>query len=205
MAAAAPVALRMPIAPEEAARADFYALFARLFANGPDAALIAQLAAARPIPGETPLAKSWQALVDASGAMDADAAREEYDALFATLGKAPVSIYAGHYTGASAVAHPRVRIQEDLAAAGLEHRSTTEPEDHFAAVFEAMRALVGGTPNRAPATIARQREFFDMHVRPSAQKFFGALAKAKQANYYRRVAAFGAAFVAIEGEAFLLD
>lgn len=205
MAAAAPVALRMPLAPEEAARSDFYALLARLFANAPDATLLAQLGAARTIPGDTPLAKSWQALVEASGAMDADAAGEEYESLFASVGVAPVSIYAGFYSGASAVSHPRVRIQEDLAAVGLEHRVTTEPEDHFAALFEAMRALVGGTGNRAPATIERQRNFFDAHVRPSAPKFFAALAKAKQGNYYRRVAAFGAAFVAVEGEAFLLD
>ena len=46
MAAAAPVAVRMPLAPEEAARADFYALLGRLFASGPDRALLAQLAAA---------------------------------------------------------------------------------------------------------------------------------------------------------------
>ena len=205
MAAAAPVALRMPLAPEEAARGDFYALIARLLARGPDAALLTQLGAAPPIPGDTPLAKAWQALVDASRAMDAEAASEEYDDLFSAPGKAPVSIYAGYYSGASAVAHPRVRIQQDLAAAGLEHRVTTEPEDHFAAIFDALRVLVGGTPQRAPATIARQREFFDAHVRPSAAKFFAALAGAKQANYYRRVAAFGAAFVAVEGEAFQLD
>ncbi|HUL95355.1 MAG TPA: molecular chaperone TorD family protein [Usitatibacter sp.] len=205
MAAAAPVAVRMPLAPEDAARADFYALLARLLGNGPDGALLAQLAAARPLPAGTPLAPAWQALVDASSVMDADAGLLEYERLFAGLGKAPVSIYAGSYSGAHAVGHPRVRIQADLAAAGLEHRVTTEPEDHFATLFDAMRILVGGTAQRPPAALERQRAFFDSHVRASAPRLFAALGKAHEANYYRKVAALGAAFIAVEGEAFQLE
>nr|MDQ3028322.1 molecular chaperone [Pseudomonadota bacterium] len=46
---AAPVAVHRSLPPEEAARADFYALLARLFHAPPDAALLASLGAAGPI------------------------------------------------------------------------------------------------------------------------------------------------------------
>jgi TorA maturation chaperone TorD len=99
-----------------------------------------------------------------------------------------------------------VRIQADLAALGLRQRAeVTEPEDHFAGLFETMRILVAGGAGRPPAPLDGQRRFFEEHVQPGAHRFFAALASAAQANYYRRVAAFGAAFVALEGESFQLD
>jgi TorA maturation chaperone TorD len=205
MAAVAPVVMHRALPAEEAARADFYALLARLFGSVPDGALLRTIAEAAPLSGDSELAIAWQALVDASSVMDEDAAGDEYQALFGGLGKAPVSIYAGHYSGATAVEHPRVRIQRDLASLGLAHRSTTQPEDHVGALFDAMRVLVAGGAGRGPATLEEQRRFFDDHVKPGCGKFFAAVAAAKQANYYRRVAAVGAAFLAIEAESFQLD
>lgn len=208
MEALAQVTVHRPLPPEEAARGDFYALLARLLHNAPDAGLLRGIASAAPIPaeGNAALAKAWRDLVDASSAMDADAALEEYEVLFCGVGKAAVSIYSGFYTGAMAIDHPRVRIQADLAALGLQIRANaTEPEDHFAALFDAMRVLVAGGAGRASAPVADQRRFFDAHLLPGAGKFFEALGSAKDANYYRRVAAFGAAFMALESESFLLD
>ena len=132
-ALASPVSLKRTLPPEEAARGDFYALFARLLHDGPDAALLRSLATAAPIPadGDAALAGAWRNLVDASSVMDAEAALEEYEALFGGVGKSAVSVYAGFYTGAPSIDHPRVRIQADLAAFGLARRATaTEPEDH---------------------------------------------------------------------------
>ena len=71
-ALAAPVALHRPLPAEEAARGDFYALLARLFATPPDAPLLASLAAAPPIDSRGTLAQAWKALIEASSAMDAD-------------------------------------------------------------------------------------------------------------------------------------
>ena len=68
-----------------------------------------------------------------------------------------------------------------------------------------MRVLVAGGAGRPGARIAEQRRFFDAHLLPGAGKFFAALGAAKDANYYRKVAAFGAAFMALESESFLLD
>jgi TorA maturation chaperone TorD len=205
MAAVAPVVMHHTLAPEEAARADFYALLSRLLGSAPDGALLHAIAHAQPLAGASALAEAWQALVHASSAMDADAASDEYQALFGGLGKAEVSLYAGHYVGAAAANHPRVRIQRDLAALGLAHRSTTQPEDHLGALFDAMRVLVAGGAGRGPATLEEQHRFFEEHVQRGATQFFAAVAAAKQANYYRRVAALGSAFLAIEAESFQLD
>ena len=207
-AVAAPVALHRPLPAEEAARGDFYALLARLLRDAPDMPLLANLAAAPRLPadGDAALARAWDALVDASSAMDADAAAEEYEALFAGVGKAAVSIFAGYYSGAPAADHPRVRLVRDLAALGLARREeVSEPEDHFAGLFDVMRVLVAGGAGRGPATVAEQKTFFASHLQPGVAKFFDALQRAPQANYYRNVGAFGAAVVALEAESFLLD
>jgi|SRR6185369_6068379 TorA maturation chaperone TorD len=206
-AVATPVSVHRPIAAEELARADFYALLSRFFQAAPDNALLAALAAAESIPsdGDPRLSKAWQDLVHASSAMDADAALDEYEALFVGTGKAAVSLYAGFYSGATAIDHPRVRIRADLAGLGLAPRSTSEPEDHLPALFDSMRVLVAGGAGRGPATLQEQRRFFEAHVAPAVGGFIRALEAAAHANYYRRVAALAAAFLAIETESFELD
>lgn len=206
-AVAANVAMRRALPPEEAARANFYALLGRLFRSAPDTALIAALAASEPLPadGDVAIAAAWRNLIDASSVMDADAAAAEYGALFDGVGKAEVSIYAGFYAGAPSIDHPRVRLQADLAALGLGRRErVSEPEDHFAGLFETMRVLVGGGAGREPASLADQRRFFEAYLQPSALKFMNALAASPKADYYRTVAALGAAFISLESDSFQL-
>jgi TorA maturation chaperone TorD len=203
---AAPVALHRRLPAEEAARADFYALLARLFHDAPDGSLLQSLASAPALGGDSAMDRAWRNLCLASAAMDAEAARDEYEALFVGVGKAAVSIYAGYYTGAPAADHPRVRLQRDLAALGLAPRAgNPEPEDHFAGLLDVMRVLVGGGAGRGPGTLAEQRRFFEEHLAPGARGFFAALEAADKANYYRRVAQFAAAFLDFEGQSFELD
>jgi TorA maturation chaperone TorD len=205
-AVASPVTMKRAPSPEEAARGDFYALLARLLAAPPDAALLQDLASAHEIPEPGALADAWRGLVQASSAMDPDAAAEEYEALFAGMGKAPVSIYAGYYGGASAVEHPRVRIQNDLAALGLARPDhVTEPEDHIAGLLEAMRVLVSGAAARGPASLDAQRKFYQDHLESALWGWPKAVGTARQSNYYRHVAALAAAFAALETESFKLD
>jgi TorA maturation chaperone TorD len=68
-----------------------------------------------------------------------------------------------------------------------------------------MRVLVAGGAGRSPSSVAEQRRFFMAHLEPGLAKFFAAVERAPQANYYRKVAAFGAAFVSIETDSFNLD
>jgi TorA maturation chaperone TorD len=204
-AAVAPVRLQRMLPPEEAARGDFYALLASLFLAPPPASLLAHLAAAGPIEGDPALARAWQNLVGASKAMDADAAAIEYGELFAVVGKAPVSIYAGHYLGAPSIDHPRVRLQAAFAELGLARAErVSEPEDHLGSLFEVMRVLVAGAPGRDPAALAEQKGFYQAFLERAAAGFFADLGAAPQANYYRHAAAVGAAFVALESQSFLL-
>ena len=203
--AAAPIVMQRMLPPEEAARGDFYALLATLFNAPPAAGLLANLAGAAPLGGDAGLAQAWQRLVDASSVMDADAAALEYEELFAGVGKSAVSIFAGYYSGAPAIDHPRIRVQASLAALGLgRDPRVTEPEDHFAGLFEVMRVLVAGSPGRQPAPLADQRHFFTEHVEPAAAQFLDALACAPQSNYYRHVAAVAAAFIELETQSFQL-
>ena len=207
-AVATPVTLQRPLPPEEAARADFYALLARLLHSPPDQRLLADLGAAPALPqeGAPDLAKAWQDLVNASSVMDEDAAAEEYEQLFVGMGKAKVSIYAGYYGGAPAIDHPRVRIQADLAALGLGRSAgNREPEDHYASLLDVMRVLVAGGAGREPATLAEQKRFFDAHLAPGLAAFFARVGQTAEANYYRAVGAVGAAFTSLEMQSFQLD
>ena len=205
-AAASTVALERRVPAEESARADFYALLARLFHGAPDARLLASIARAPALDASSPLASAWGGLTAASHAMDADAAREEFGALFAGVGKAEVPIYAGFYLGAPAADHPRVRLRRELAHLGLAPREdNSEPEDHLAGLFDVMRVLVAGGAGRAAASLAEQRRFFETYVAPATQRFHAAINAAPTANYYRKVAGFAAAFVSFESESFQLE
>lgn len=204
-AAVAPVALQRALPPEEAARGHFYALLAALLVSPPSGELLANIAGAGPIEGDPALARAWEGLVLASSAMDVEAAAFEYDELFAAVGKAPVSIYAGYYLGAPAIDHPRIRLQASLAELGLARiERVSEPEDHLGSLFEVMRVLVAGAPGRPAAPLADQKRFYQAYVERAATAFFAALAEAAQANYYRHAAAVGAAFMALETQSFLL-
>jgi TorA maturation chaperone TorD len=204
-AATARVEIHRPLPAEEAARANFHALLARLLHSGADGALLATLAAAEPVEGDPALSKAWADLCRASSAMDSDAAGEEYESLFVGVGKAEVSIYAGYYTGATAIDHPRVRLRADFAKLGLERLAQGEPEDHLATLLDVMRVLVAGGAGRAPAPLEEQKRFYDEYLRRSLPKFFNAVIACPKANYYRKVAALGLAFAAIESESFELD
>ena len=121
--------------PEDQARANFYALLARLFRGPPDAGLLRAIAGAPPLaPSESvagdddlaaDLATAWDALRSASASIDADAARDEYQALFIGVGRSEVSLYASHYLGPQS-GRPLAEIRAALAEQGLARRPDGE-------------------------------------------------------------------------------
>jgi TorA maturation chaperone TorD len=199
------------IAPEDQARADFYALLARLYASAPDATLLASVAACDELPadpgseGGEALAEAWRKLVAASTAMDPAAAADEYQTLFIGVGKSEVSAHGSAYVK-SPGSSPLIEVRAALADLGLARQSGVNIyEDHLAAVCETMRLLITGAVMGEPFAFAQQREFFKSHVQPWVFDCCTAIQNSPVANYYRRVAEFTQLFMVIERDSFAIE
>jgi TorA maturation chaperone TorD len=188
---------------EDRARADLYGLLARLFYAGPDAGLLAALAAADEFAGEgvnLALAQAWNSLIAAAAAMDAEAAQAEYDSVFVGTGKAEVTPYAAHYLAESNKENVLVQLRADLAAMGLSrHPDTAELEDHYSGLCEVMRHLIFFTPDVA---LQKQKNFFMRYLSSSYAGFCMAVVASPNTNFYKHVARFTQAFLDVEGESF---
>ena len=210
------IVLHHPLPPEDAARADFYALLAHLYADAPDAALLAAIAAAPPLlPAVSPdegvvpssaLVSAWDRLRAASSVMEPDAARQEYTELFVGVGECPVNLHASHWLTGFMMDRPLAELRTELQALGLARRTETQiVEDHLSALCETMRILVAGQDLRRPEPIARQRAFFASHLLPWIQKCCDAIVSNGVANYYRPVAQFTIEFMALERDSLAMD
>ena len=203
------MSLPNPLAPEDQARADYYALLSRLYADAPDAALLRAIAKAGEISaiqsvGES-FARTWSTLGAASAAMDPAAATEEYQELFVGVGQSAVSLHASAYTPGSGK-NALVEIRGALSRLGLGRQSDVSVyEDHLAAVCETMRVLIAGAPGIQPFSLVQQREFFGLHVGPWVFACCAAIKACPIANYYRRVAEFTDSFMAIERDSFAIE
>jgi TorA maturation chaperone TorD len=186
--------------PEELARANFYGLLARLFYAPPDGALLEGLAGAEGLASDGgAVHDAWQALAFAAARADVDALREAYESAFIGTGKSLVSLYATAYTLRSASEVPLVALRSDLAKLGLaRHGSNHEPEDHIAALCEAMRYLIQ-TQKRE---LGQQDRFFKRWIAPAAQPLCDAIARQQRRNFYEYVAHFAEAFFELERSAF---
>ncbi|MGE5088951.1 MAG: molecular chaperone, partial [Candidatus Levyibacteriota bacterium] len=155
----APIAVVQQITPEDQARSEFYALLARLFADGPDAALLAAIAGAPRMDGESsPIAGAWNRLIDASAAMDPEAAAQEYTDLFVGVGKSEVNLHASFWLSGFMMERPLATLRSALAELGIARRDEAAMlEDHLSALCETMRLLIAGDGDRGPAPIATQR------------------------------------------------
>jgi TorA maturation chaperone TorD len=222
-AQAAPVAgitLHHRIDAEDQARADFYALLSRLFADAPDAPLLHAIATAPAFTAaadvsadngadtgtHADLPAAWDALRSASAAMDADAAADEYNVLFIGVGKSEINLHASHWLTGFMMEKPLVELRAMLARLGLGRRpEVTMLEDHFASLCETMRILVAGQGERRPVVISEQRAFFNAHLASWIFSCCSAIEHYPVANYYRRVAQFAHCYLAIERDSLAMD
>lgn len=187
---------------EDAARAGVYALLARLFYAAPDADLLASLAAREHTSGapESAFTRALSALGEAARAAEPAACADEFEALFGGAGKALVTPYASGYLSGSAPHAPLVSLRNLLAAHGLQRlQRAHEPEDHFAALFDAMRHLV------LQSDVAAQEEFFERYLNPAVRPFCSAVKHYEHVSFYRPVADLTVAFAEIEHEAFQMN
>ena len=205
---AALLAFRRTLAPEDQARADLYAVLARFYADAPDREFLNALAASErmAIDAERPLALAWNRLADASAAMDAEAAAQEYTDLFVGVGKCEVNLHASHWITGFMIERPLVDLRSDLSALKITRQeAATMLEDHLSALCETMRMLVAGDGERPPATVEQQRNFLQKRLLPWAFDCCAAIEKSSLANYYRRVAELTAQFLALERDSLAID
>jgi TorA maturation chaperone TorD len=192
---------------EDKARADCYALIARLFHAGPDEELLASIELANGIAGEDAtvrLAAAWMALSAAAAAMDAKAATDEYDSVFVGAGRAEVTPYASHYLSDVIKEKVLARLREHLARVGLwKSEFAAECEDHIAGLCEVMRHLIAAGPS--DAAVRAQKVFFSTYIGPCYAAFCTTVAGSSNARFYKYVARFTHAFLDVEADAFKID
>lgn len=194
---------------EEQARADFYALVSRLLLAPPDAALLDRLAGADSLgagQSDHPLDLAWEELVLAARLLHADAVRDEFEALFVSVGKPVVDPYASPYLSGFMMEKPLAALRDELAELGLARRADSgELEDHLGALCEVMRLLIAGAPGLAPQPLGRQKRFFERHLASWYERCLDDIRGAGDANFYRHVANFIQAFFEVEAEAFDME
>lgn len=176
---------------ERAWRAHLYALLARLLAAPPDAELLAGLGGIAS-EGGGDIERALTALAQAARACNAQAAAEEYQALFIGVTRGELLPYGSWYQCGFLMEKPLARLRDDLGRLGIARQDAVrEPEDHAAAVLEAMSLLTAEGD-------ARQKEFAQAHLFSWLPTFFHDLANASSAHFYRAVAVLGQAFMKIE-------
>lgn len=189
-------------APEDQARAELYALIANLFYGPPEAKLLATIAQAPP-PGEeadSALAFAWRELQKAAAENDPEAVRREYDALFVTVGQAPVMLYGSYYQAGFLHEKPLARLREALARLGFARKpGAAEPEDHISALCDVMRMLILDDGSGA---VAAQQDFFGRFLRPWYSRLMAEIARAEEADFYRIVGRFTQTVLDIETQSF---
>lgn len=190
----------MPLGAEDQARSDLYALASRLLLAPPDGALLLALAESDPIQsqgGDLALELAWEPLTLASSVMDTQAVSDEYTALFVSVGTPLINPYGSRYLSGFINDAPLAALRADLARLGLSRmRGAGEFEDHLGALCEVMRVLIARDP------IAVQQQFFESHLAPWCARAVDDIAGADGANYYRLVARFVGALLALEEAAF---
>ena len=194
------------IAPEDAARANFYGLIARLFYAPPDAALISQLVQAGPmqLAAESnaeaeALAAAWGEMLEACRNAEREALDGEHTELFVGTGKAAVTPYLSHYVLRHSNDSPLAALRAQLSAWGIARREDVpEYEDHVSGVCETMRFVIA-VQQRPPE---EQQTFFARFVYRGAVAFCDAVNTSKQARFYRPVARFARTFMEVEKTAF---
>jgi TorA maturation chaperone TorD len=198
------MAFASPDDAEELARAEMYGVLSRLYVAAPDEDLLRQFAVAvteAPADGGF-LQGPWEALVAAMRGTTAQAAADEYDALFQGIGKPEVFLYGSYYLAGFLNEKPLAALRRDLAALGLTRdESRGETEDHVAYVFEVMRYLIAGDDG-AVCHLEQQRRFFRAHIQPWMDAMCDALVAHPRADLYRAVAELTRAFVQVEAQGF---
>lgn len=188
------------LAPEDQARANFYALLSRLFYAPADAGLLAALGSADALEAEDEtLARQWHELCEAARRAQVETLRDEYETTFIGTGRAPVTLYASAYSIKYTNEVPLAELRGELARLGLARRSDAgEPEDHIAALCDVMRHLIA----EQQCDLATQKRFFEGWIQPSFTSLCDAIERAELGVFYQASGRLARAFFSMEQSAF---
>jgi TorA maturation chaperone TorD len=188
------------IAEEDQLRADLYDYLGLLLSAPPDKALLRKTAALTG--GETGLGAAITALARVAATRGEKAAEREFNALFIGVGRGELLPYASYYLTGFLNEKPLAVLRNDMASLQITRADNVfEPEDNIASLCEMMAGLITGRFGK-PATLDRQKEFFNRHIDPWAGHFFSDLEAAKGSVLYAAVGAIGREFMEIEKHAF---
>lgn len=190
------------ITEEDALRAGLYDFLALLLSKPAGAALIER---SKSLKGdETDLGIAIRALSRVASAASPASTAREFDTLFIGVGRGELLPYASYYMTGFLNEKPLALLRNDMQVLGIERAPNVfEPEDNIASLFEMMAGLIVGKFG-APASLDRQKQFFDKHLAPWARHFFTDLEGAQASLFYAPVGAIGRVFMEIEKEAFRL-
>ncbi|MGB0670102.1 MAG: TorD/DmsD family molecular chaperone [Rhodospirillales bacterium] len=189
------------VSEEDALRARFYGLLARMLAAPVDADLLEQLKA---LGGDdSDIGQAFTRLAEGARDADAEAAEDAYNHLFVGQGAGGTLMpYASFYRTGFLYEWPLARVRDDLSRLGVAHaRLNGEPEDHIGFLCECMHGLITGSFG-VPSPLADQQAFFDAHIAPWAGAFFEDLEKDSGAGLLAPVGTLGRLFMGIERDAF---
>ena len=193
---------------EETARAELYGLLSALYYAPPAPELLASLRAAvteAPASGGF-LEEPWRELVAAARSMSDAAVADEFNTLFAGVGKPEVYVFGSHYLSGFLNEKPLAQLRHDLAELGLSRdEAMPETEDHIAFLCEVMRYLIAGD-DVTVSNLSRQQAFFSTHLQPWVPALCDALQAHPRARFYAALAGFTRAFAGVEAQGFdMLD
>ena len=190
----------MDIDPEDRLRADLYNFLGLVLARPAGEMLLEQTAE---LSGDdSPLGQAISGLARVAKASTVKGVEREFNALFIGLGRGELLPYASYYLTGFLNEKPLARLRQDMAALRVTRAENVfEPEDSMASLMETMGGLIVGRFGE-PASIERQKTFFNNHIGPWATHFFTDLEGAKASVLYASVGAVGREFMTIEREAF---
>lgn len=184
---------------DDAARSGVYAILAQLLSAIPSTDLLISVSELRAEPG-TPIGDALNDVATAArGAKgQPEALSDEFHDLFIGVGRGELLPYGSYYLTGFLHEKPLAELRETLSGLGFKADPTTsEPEDHIAAVLDVMAILTASGETQAEAAAA----FSATHVQTWAPKFFDDLTKAEAAKFYAPIGRLGSAFLEVERQA----
>ncbi|HAV08760.1 MAG TPA: molecular chaperone TorD [Rhodobacteraceae bacterium] len=190
------------IAEEDRLRVEVYDLLAALLADPPSKERLRALG--RLVGDTTPFGTAVDTLAKLARATSAATVEREFNDLFIGIGRGELLPFASYYLTGFLNEKPLATLRKDMADLSIARAPNVyEPEDNIASLMEMMAGLIDGRFG-APASLEKQREFFNRHIAPWAGHFYSDLEKARGSVFFLPVGTLGRIFIDIEREAFRL-